>query len=104
MLPLLALTLTVANPEVTAICPGTTTPDVNACRKFKFDQADADLNKYYKAALNRLQKDNEPEAIQSLIRAQRAWMSYSDAECGLFLIIGAAVRSASAWSLIVKHD
>lgn len=82
MLLLLALTLTAASPEAKIICPGTTTPEVNACQKAKFDQADADLNRYYKAALKRLQKNNEPKVAQGLVQAQRTWISYRDAECG----------------------
>ena len=82
MLLLLALTLTAASLEAKAVCPGTTTPEVNACQKSRFDQADADLNRYYKAALKRLQKDNEQKVAQGLVQAQRAWISYRDAECG----------------------
>lgn len=82
MLLLHALTLIASSPDGKLMCPGTTTPEVNACRKSQFDQADADLNRYYKAALNKLQKDREPKVAQGLVQAQRAWINYRDAECG----------------------
>jgi uncharacterized protein YecT (DUF1311 family) len=62
-------------------CPGTTTPEVNACQKVVSDQADADLNRYYQAALKRLKQDDQ-ELARRLVASQRAWIAYRDAECG----------------------
>ncbi|MFZ5795308.1 MAG: lysozyme inhibitor LprI family protein [Sphingomonas sp.] len=82
MLPLFALVLAAASPTGKELCPGTTTLEVNACQKAKFDQADANLNRYYEAALKRLQGDDEPKVRQELVKSQRDWIIYRDAECG----------------------
>ncbi|MCC2975423.1 DUF1311 domain-containing protein [Sphingomonas sp. PL-96] len=75
----LALFLQAANP---ASCTGDDTPSINACASAEFDAADAELNRYYQAAMRRLRSEGEGEAAKELVKAQRAWIQYRDAECG----------------------
>lgn len=48
------------------------------------DDADAELNRYYSAAMERLADGGEEyaKARTELRDAQRAWIAYRDAECG----------------------
>ena len=48
------------------------------------DDADAELNRYYSAAMERLadQGEDYAKARTELRDAQRAWIKYRDAECG----------------------
>ena len=48
------------------------------------DDADAELNSYYSAAMERLadQGEDYAQARLELRDAQRAWINYRDAECG----------------------
>lgn len=49
------------------------------CAAQAYKQADASLNKAYRAATARLQDDAGRR--DSLVRAQRAWLAFRDAEC-----------------------
>lgn len=62
-------------------CPGNTTPEVNACLGSEYSQADMDLNKYYKAAIQQLRTQSSKRAVRELINAQKAWITYRDSEC-----------------------
>jgi uncharacterized protein YecT (DUF1311 family) len=78
MLPFIALAIaTVSN--VAALCPGTTTPEVNACLNARLAEDDAMLNLYYRAAIKR---SGGGELAAQLIQAERSWIAYRDAECG----------------------
>jgi uncharacterized protein YecT (DUF1311 family) len=51
--------------------------DMNICASQDFDRSDAKLNKVYKALVAKL----EGKEIDQLKEAQRAWLTYRDAEC-----------------------
>ena len=77
-----AIAFAVAGPSTASPCPGRTTPEVNACFDSQLDRADAELNRYYRAAMRRLRSDDQAKAADSLVRAERSWLAYRDAECG----------------------
>ena len=66
----------------TAECDGDTTARVEACLADGFSAADAELNRYYAAAVRRLTSEKQTEALAQLRRAETAWIAYRDAECG----------------------
>ena len=55
-----------------------TQADLNDCAGGQFAEADAELNRVYKAILEKYKKD--PLFIEKLRAAQRAWLAYRDAE------------------------
>lgn len=57
--------------NASAACPGTTQMEMNQCAANDYRIADRDLNAYY-AKL---------EKIKELVAAERAWITYRDAEC-----------------------
>jgi uncharacterized protein YecT (DUF1311 family) len=66
-------------------CPGTTTLEVNVCLANELAAADAELNHYYRAAARRLRDEKQPKAATGLVRSEREWLAYRDAECaGVF--------------------
>ena len=85
MLPLLMLAMIASNNSDTAPCPGTTTIEINACLAERFQEADANLNRYYGVALRRIRAENGTSVAQMLIQAGRSWLSYRDSECGAVL-------------------
>lgn len=78
MLTLFALAVAVSN---VAPCSGTSTLEVNACFDARFKETDANLNRYFQAALRRAKKERGGKTAQRLIQAERSWMAYRDAEC-----------------------
>ncbi|SFU23045.1 lysozyme inhibitor LprI family protein [Mesorhizobium sp. YR577] len=54
---------------------------LNECYGKVFKKADAELNKLYKEIEGRLKDD--PDTQKNLVAAQRAWVSYRNAECDL---------------------
>ena len=52
---------------------------MNECADKGYKKTDAKLNALYKQIKERLQGDND--TMQLLIAAQRAWLTYRDAEC-----------------------
>lgn len=64
-----------------ADCDGDTA-HVEACLVDGFAAADAELNRYYAAAVRRLTSEKQTEALAQLRRAETAWIAYRDAECG----------------------
>lgn len=52
--------------------------EMNACAAEKYKQADAELNRVYKAVLEKYKDDKV--VIDKLRAAQRAWIAYRDAE------------------------
>jgi len=53
--------------------------DQRVCADEELERQDARLNRNYKAALERLAED--PATKLALIKAQRAWVAYRDADC-----------------------
>lgn len=56
-----------------------TQSDMNYCAKYHFDKADGELNDVYGRLKQGYAKYIEPKA--ALVAAQRAWVSFRDAEC-----------------------
>lgn len=54
---------------------------MNECYGKLYKSADAELNVLYKQINGRLKDD--PDTKKLLVSAQRAWVAYRDAECGL---------------------
>jgi uncharacterized protein YecT (DUF1311 family) len=54
-----------------AACPGNTQMEMNQCAANDYRSADRDLNAFY----SKLEKSKE------LVSAERAWITYRDAEC-----------------------
>ncbi|WP_267395131.1 MULTISPECIES: lysozyme inhibitor LprI family protein [unclassified Sphingomonas] len=78
MTDIVALLLLIA---VAGPCGGTTTPEVERCLAADLARADAELNRYYTAAVARLAKDQQTVGITHLRASERAWIVYRDAEC-----------------------
>ena len=57
--------------SASAACPGETQMEMNECAGIAYDKADRRLNQVYK----RLERTSE------LVAAQRAWITFRDAEC-----------------------
>lgn len=68
----------------------TTQSDMTSCEAARHDAADKALNAQYKktrAAMVAIDKDLDGDmkgAEQALVKAQRAWIDYRDAECDAF--------------------
>lgn len=60
-------------------CQGDTTIEIQACAAQELKTADAELNRYYRAATTRLK--GEPATLAKLRRSEAAWIAYRDAEC-----------------------
>lgn len=73
--------IAVALLATTAACPGTTTREVEECLAGDLAAADADLNRYYTAAVRRLTGEAQPAALAKLRASERAWIQHRDAEC-----------------------
>lgn len=76
------LALAIAAASGPAICPGTTTIQVDACFEARLKTTDATLNRYFQTALKRARKESGEDAAQKLVRAERSWTTYRNAECG----------------------
>lgn len=53
---------------------------MNECAGLAYKKSDAELNKLYKEISERL-LNNDEDVLKLLVKAQRAWISYRDAEC-----------------------
>jgi len=73
--PLLFVAVVQADDCANAITQG----EMNQCAAKESKVADNELNSLYKQITARL-KDN-PEATRMLVKAQRAWIGFRDAEC-----------------------
>ncbi|UVL82370.1 lysozyme inhibitor LprI family protein [Pseudomonas sp. B21-028] len=93
----LALTplLFVAAAQADDCANATTQGEMNQCAAQEKNAADNELNSLYKQITARL-KDN-PEAKQSLVKAQRAWIGFRDAEC---TFSASGVKGGSVYPLI----
>ena len=78
----LALALSAASADPCAAA--TTTLEINACLATQAQAVEADLNRYYSAAVKRLraEKGTGAKALPKLVQAERSWLAYRDAECG----------------------
>jgi uncharacterized protein YecT (DUF1311 family) len=54
MFAIFALALATAAAPGAGHCPGSFTPEIDACLAGRFSDADAELNRYYQAAIKRL--------------------------------------------------
>ncbi|WP_297506363.1 lysozyme inhibitor LprI family protein [uncultured Caulobacter sp.] len=93
----LAAAASTASPCANAV----TTLDMNACLARQQTAVEADLNRYYGAAVKRLRAekgDALTKALPSLIKGQRAWLAYRDGECGAVEAYwnGGTIRTAMA--------
>lgn len=75
---IIAVTLMLA---AAAPCPGSTTREVEQCLAADLSRADAELNRYYVAAVRRLTDERQPAALAKLRASERAWIQHRDAEC-----------------------
>jgi len=75
---IIAVTLMLA---AAAPCPGSTTREVEQCLAADLARADAELNRYYAAAVRRLTDERQPAALAKLRVSERAWIQHRDAEC-----------------------
>ena len=57
----------------------TTQTDMNICAGKSYAKSDAELNKFYKQIETRLKGDADTTKL--LVAAQKAWVSFRDAEC-----------------------
>ncbi len=64
------------------LCPGLTTPEVEACLQSKLDHIDAELQRYTDAAVDRIKQEDPSEVLASFHEGETAWTKYRDAECG----------------------
>lgn len=72
----LTLLLVAADP-----CPRSTTREVEQCLADNLARADAELNRYYAAAVKRLTGERQTMALAKLRASERAWIRYRDTEC-----------------------
>ena len=70
-----------AAPFFAALCPGTTTVQVNACLNARLEQSDAALNRYYETALKRIRREHAGKVAQEFVKAERSWIAYRESEC-----------------------
>lgn len=75
-----------------------TQTDMNMCAGRAFDAADDLLNRLYKQMTARLSDDTA--ATRLLVTAQRAWISYRDAECGF---AASGVEGGSIYPMILSQ-
>lgn len=65
----------------------TTQADMNACAAIEYEAADKDLNAAYQqvrkkmSAWDKAADDDSKGAVDALVAAQRAWVSFRDANC-----------------------
>lgn len=62
-------------------CVPTTTVEAERCVAADLASADADLNRYYAAAVARLTRERRTTALAKLRASERAWIAYREAEC-----------------------
>lgn len=68
-----------ALPAAAACGPDSNQMELTECAGASFNAADANLNQRYKSILDRL--DGQPDKAELLRAAQRAWITFRDAEC-----------------------
>lgn len=75
---LLPLAARAQQPQADCFDKAVTQLDSNDCAARQYQEADAELNRVYKAILEKYKKD--PLFLDKLRVAQRAWLAYRDAE------------------------
>ena len=104
-----ALFLLAQAPDAVAECTDPTTQgEMNACAKQEFDRVDAELNAVWKkvrgwaknadAKLDR--GDGQSGYAESLLAAQRAWLTYRDTHCQL---VSFDARGGSMQPLLINN-
>ncbi|MFL6969680.1 lysozyme inhibitor LprI family protein [Pseudomonas alvandae] len=96
LLPLIPL-LFISTVQADACANATTQGDMNQCAAQENKAADKELNSLYKQITARLM-DNA-QAKQLLVKAQRAWIEFRDAECSFS---ASGVEGGSVYPMI--HD
>lgn len=98
MLAILALAIAAAAAPSASHCPGSSTAEIDACLADRFSKADAELNRYYQAAIKRLRNEREIASEKMLVRAERSWVAYRTSECGAVYEnwIGGSIRGSMA--------
>jgi uncharacterized protein YecT (DUF1311 family) len=104
MLAIFALALGAAAVPGAGHCPGSSTQEIDACLASRFDEADAELNRYYQAAIKRLRDERETASEQMLVRAERSWVAYRTSECGAVYEnwIGGSIRGSMALNCQIR--
>ncbi|MBD8641842.1 lysozyme inhibitor LprI family protein [Sphingomonas sp. CFBP 13733] len=104
MLAIFALALGAAAVPGAGRCPGSSTREIDACLAGRFDEADAELNRYYQAAIKRLREEREFASEQMLVRAERSWVAYRTSECGAVYEnwIGGSIRGSMALNCQIR--
>jgi uncharacterized protein YecT (DUF1311 family) len=62
-------------------------PEINACAASKAAAADRRLNAAYREIMRFLEKEEQAE----LVKAQRAWIAFRDADCAFFSAGGGSI-------------
>lgn len=70
---------------------------MDACAAQAYGKADAALNAVYKAIMRRLKSDNA--TTQLLVKAQRDWLVFRDAECDF--VVGSGTTGGTINAMIV---
>nr|WP_234710598.1 lysozyme inhibitor LprI family protein [Sinorhizobium arboris] len=81
LLPALVLAPTGASADDACMSKAMDQASMNDCADQDFKKSDAELNRLYKEIEARLKDDADTKKL--LVTAQRAWVSYRDAECTL---------------------
>ncbi len=71
---------------------------MNACAEAAFEASDAELNSQYKKIVRLLADD--PDAKAALVDAQRAWITFRDADCAF---AASGVAGGSAYPMIYAN-
>ena len=58
------------------------TLELNRCAQQEFEARDRVLNEAYQKVLSQLNTDTQQTTRQKLIKAQRLWIQFRDADCG----------------------
>ena len=56
------------------------TREFNVCSAQEVARLEAEMSRYFDAARARMQKE-EPQAVESLLKAQKAWETYAEGHC-----------------------
>ena len=104
---MLALTAAAQNPEID--CDKAMAQfEFNACAYKEFERADAAMNAQWKVTAARMKKidaefdrtqDNRPGYFDTLLAAQRAWLTYRDQHCASE---GYTMRGGSAEPMVIS--
>lgn len=104
---LLFLSAVAADPEID--CENAMAqPDLNACAFLEYERADAAMNAQWKVTAAKMKEidagfdrtyDKRPGYSETLLAAQRAWLTYRDQHCASE---GYSMRGGSAESMVIS--